>query len=36
VTLSLTFDHRIVDGADAARFLQSLVQRIENPDSALT
>jgi pyruvate dehydrogenase E2 component (dihydrolipoamide acetyltransferase) len=33
VTLSLTFDHRIVDGADAARFLQTLVQLVENPDS---
>ena len=32
VTLSLTFDHRIVDGADAARFLQSLVKLVENPD----
>jgi pyruvate dehydrogenase E2 component (dihydrolipoamide acetyltransferase) len=31
VTLSLTFDHRIVDGAPAARFLQSLGQLIENP-----
>jgi pyruvate dehydrogenase E2 component (dihydrolipoamide acetyltransferase) len=31
VTLSLTFDHRIVDGAPAARFLQTLVQAIENP-----
>ena len=31
VTLSLTFDHRIVDGAPAARFLQTLVQMIENP-----
>ena len=31
VTLSLTFDHRIVDGAPAARFLQALVQLIENP-----
>jgi pyruvate dehydrogenase E2 component (dihydrolipoamide acetyltransferase) len=29
--LSLTFDHRIVDGALAARFLQSLVRLIENP-----
>jgi pyruvate dehydrogenase E2 component (dihydrolipoamide acetyltransferase) len=31
-TLSLTFDHRIVDGAPAARFLQSLVRAIENLD----
>ncbi len=29
LTLSLTFDHRIADGAPAARFLQSLVKRIE-------
>ena len=31
VTLSLTFDHRIVDGAPAARFLQTLSGLIENP-----
>ena len=31
LTLSLTFDHRIVDGAPAARFLQTLRQSIENP-----
>lgn len=31
LTLSLTFDHRIVDGAPAARFLQALAQMIENP-----
>ncbi len=29
--LSLTFDHRIVDGAPAARFLQTLSRLIENP-----
>ena len=29
--LSLTFDHRVVDGAPAARFLQSLGRLIENP-----
>ncbi len=29
--LSLTFDHRIVDGAPAARFLQLLARLIENP-----
>jgi pyruvate dehydrogenase E2 component (dihydrolipoamide acetyltransferase) len=27
--LSLTFDHRVADGAEAARFLQALVQLIE-------
>ena len=31
LTLSLTFDHRIVDGAPAARFLQTLVACVENP-----
>jgi len=31
LTLSLTFDHRILDGAPAARFLQTLRQRIEEP-----
>ncbi len=29
LTLSLTFDHRVVDGAPAARWLQCLCQRIE-------
>jgi len=33
MTLSLTFDHRIVDGAPAARFLQAVKRRIENPES---
>lgn len=31
LTLSLTFDHRIVDGAPAARFLQTLSGMIERP-----
>jgi pyruvate dehydrogenase E2 component (dihydrolipoamide acetyltransferase) len=31
MVLSLTFDHRIVDGAPAARFLQTLGSLIENP-----
>lgn len=30
ITLSLTFDHRVVDGGPAARFLQELVGRIES------
>ena len=29
--LSLSFDHRVVDGADGARFLQWIVEAIENP-----
>jgi pyruvate dehydrogenase E2 component (dihydrolipoamide acetyltransferase) len=35
ITLSLTFDHRIVDGAPAAQFLQTLTRLIENPGPAL-
>ena len=31
ITLSLTFDHRLVDGAPAARFLQRVKQYIEQP-----
>ncbi len=31
MTLSLTFDHRIVDGAPAARFLAALSRLIEGP-----
>jgi pyruvate dehydrogenase E2 component (dihydrolipoamide acetyltransferase) len=30
-TLSLVFDHRLVDGAPAARFLQRIKQFVENP-----
>ena len=32
--LSLTIDHQAVDGAPAARFLQSLVERLENTPGA--
>ncbi len=35
VTLSLTFDHRVYDGAEAARFLTTLVTLVENPDMLL-
>jgi pyruvate dehydrogenase E2 component (dihydrolipoamide acetyltransferase) len=31
MALSLTFDHRIVDGGPAARFLQDLARMVENP-----
>src|SRR5215468_5289631 len=33
--LSLTFDHRVADGADGARFASAIVQRLEQPDSLL-
>jgi pyruvate dehydrogenase E2 component (dihydrolipoamide acetyltransferase) len=35
MTLSLTFDHRVVDGAPAARFLQTLSGLVENPGPGL-
>ena len=31
IALSLTFDHRVVDGAPAARFLQRIKQLVEQP-----
>ena len=33
--LSLTFDHRVIDGDAALAFIQSLRQLLEEPDSAL-
>jgi pyruvate dehydrogenase E2 component (dihydrolipoamide acetyltransferase) len=36
MALSLTFDHRVVDGAPAARFLQDLTRKIERPFTWLT
>ncbi|GAX91717.1 dihydrolipoamide acetyltransferase family protein [Effusibacillus lacus] len=33
--LSLTFDHRGIDGAPAARFLQTVVKLLENPEQLL-
>ncbi len=35
ITLSLTFDHRALDGAPAARFLQTLTSFVESPLAAL-
>ena len=29
--LALSYDHRLIDGADAARFLRRLVEVLENP-----
>ncbi|HEV8584222.1 MAG TPA: dihydrolipoamide acetyltransferase family protein [Methylomirabilota bacterium] len=33
--LSLTFDHRVADGADGARFASAIVRRLERPDELL-
>lgn len=33
--LSLSFDHRVVDGAEAARFLNTVVDHLEDPDLIL-
>jgi pyruvate dehydrogenase E2 component (dihydrolipoamide acetyltransferase) len=33
--LSLSFDHRVVDGAEAARFLNTVIARLEDPDLIL-
>ena len=35
IALSLTFDHRVLDGAPAATFLAELVRAIENPGAML-
>lgn len=36
VVLSLTFDHRLIDGAPAARFLQKLSELLAKPQQALS
>jgi pyruvate dehydrogenase E2 component (dihydrolipoamide acetyltransferase) len=33
--LILTFDHRVVDGADAARFMRTVIDALENPGKLL-
>ena len=34
--LCLSFDHRVIDGAEAARFMVDLIKFLENPDLLLT
>ena len=31
LTLSLSYDHRVIDGADGARFTRRLCDMLENP-----
>jgi pyruvate/2-oxoglutarate dehydrogenase complex dihydrolipoamide acyltransferase (E2) component len=33
--LSLSFDHRVVDGAEAVLFLNTFIERLEDPDLVL-
>ena len=33
--LSLSYDHRVIDGADAARFLRFVAEALEQPLSML-
>jgi pyruvate dehydrogenase E2 component (dihydrolipoamide acetyltransferase) len=33
--LSLSFDHRLIDGAYAGRFLNTVIEHIENPNLLL-
>jgi pyruvate dehydrogenase E2 component (dihydrolipoamide acetyltransferase) len=35
VKLSLSYDHRVVDGADAAKFMNDVVENLENPEKLL-
>ena len=35
LSLSLSFDHRVVDGAEAARFLNTVIGHLEDPDLIL-
>ena len=34
--LALTYDHRLIDGADAARYLATIKRRLERPDDPRT
>jgi len=33
--LGVTFDHRVLDGAEAARFLRNIIEGLENPENLL-
>ncbi len=35
VKLSLSYDHRVVDGADAARFMNTIIENLESPEKML-
>lgn len=33
--LIITFDHRVIDGADAARFLNTIIESLKNPENLM-
>ena len=33
--LALSYDHRVIDGADGARFMRKIVDALENPELML-
>jgi pyruvate dehydrogenase E2 component (dihydrolipoamide acetyltransferase) len=33
--LNVTFDHRVLDGAEAAKFLRIIIEMLENPENLL-
>lgn len=35
VKLSLSYDHRVIDGAEAARFINDVIENLENPEEML-
>ena len=35
MNLVLSFDHRVVDGADAASFMNTIIKHLENPQTLL-
>jgi pyruvate dehydrogenase E2 component (dihydrolipoamide acetyltransferase) len=35
ITVSLTIDHRVLDGADSGRFLERLAEYVQEPESVL-
>ncbi len=35
VKLSLSYDHRVIDGAEAARFMNDVIENLENPQEML-
>lgn len=35
VKLSLSYDHRVIDGADAARFMNNIVENLEEPENMI-